>query len=141
MRTAEETLLEVTERHTGTGYTAPCLIEALEEYANEKVKAAEEKFEKNYKRFKREYKAQADAECLSIALSHAEDDIRRKEFPKVVKVALQTASNEVRVIYHDGTTKQETNHNYVNIGNNHVRPNRTAILYLEQVILEKLNLK
>lgn len=44
MKTAEEILLKVTEFHTGTGYTAPCIIEAMQEYAKQFIDKCAEDF-------------------------------------------------------------------------------------------------
>lgn len=46
MKTAEEILLEVTERVTGTGYTIPVVLEAMEIYKDLHVKPLIETLEK-----------------------------------------------------------------------------------------------
>lgn len=56
-----------------------------------------------------------------------------------VKEALKVAAERAEVIYHCGKTKNETNHKYIAIGHNHIRPNRGMILSLETELLKSIN--
>lgn len=55
-----------------------------------------------------------------------------------VKEALKLAAERAEVIFHDGTTKKETYHKQVNVGNNHVRPNRGGIIALAFELIENI---
>lgn len=56
-----------------------------------------------------------------------------------VKEALKLAAERAEVIYHDGVNKHESSHSMINIGNNHMRPNRELILSLETELLNQIN--
>ena len=67
------------------------------------------------------------------------DEITKLYASEKVKEALRTVARNVGVIFHDGTSKQETHHSQVMCGNNIIKPNRGGIIALESELLNKIN--
>jgi len=75
---------------------------------------------------------------LIEAINERVDKATKLYAQEKVKEALRLAAESAEVIYHDGTTKIDTHHKQVTVGNNHIRPNRGKILSLETELLNKI---
>jgi hypothetical protein len=79
------------------------------------------------------------SECAHTGVDIFIDLIAKKYACEMVKESLRAAARNVGVIFHDGTTKQETHHSQVMSGNNIIKPNRGGIIALETELLNQIN--